>query len=163
MYEDADLIVIGNASDSFIEREHVATYTPAEEELPETLEDFYTRTTINIEKVLKFPEGANIQDNSEIDIIEPVAIIEEDNVDKKLAMENYAELEKDHDYIIYLKANTFGEYSVINMNNGKFNLESEEQIENLMEQHHDNDKEKHEELKKQVLERFKEEIDNYDS
>src|SRR5690554_3729840 len=53
MNADADLIVIASSNDSFLNREHVATYTPAEEDLPETLEDFYTINTLTIKEVLK--------------------------------------------------------------------------------------------------------------
>ena len=70
-------------------------------------------------------------------------------------------MEEDTDYIIYLKRNTYGEYGVINMNNGRFNLESEDQIVNLNEHNHDNDKKEHEAFKKDVFERYAEEIEDY--
>lgn len=162
LYEDADLVVLANPIDSFVDREHVARYTPPQGGAPKTLEDFFTRTTIKIKKVLKSPKGLDIQDNSELDIIEPVSIIENGGVQKKFTVENYIEIEKDNHYIIYLKDNTYGEFGVINMNNGRFNLKSEEQLQSLMQHSHNDDIDKHEEMKKQVFERFENEIKDYD-
>lgn len=161
MNADADLIVIASSNDSFLNREHVATYTPAEGELSESLEDFYTKNTIKIKDILKSEEGSDIKIGSEIDVIEPVAIVETGEGKQILTTENYLEMEEDTDYIIYLKRNTYGEYGVINMNNGRFNLESEDQIVNLNEHNHDNDKEEHEAFKKDVFERYAEEIEDY--
>lgn len=161
MNADADLIVIASSNDSFLNREHVATYTPAEEDLPETLEDFYTINTLTIKEVLKPEEESDIPVGSELDVIEPVAIVDTGELKQILTIDNYLEMEEDVDYIIYLKRNTYGEYGVINMNNGRFNLESEDQIVNLNEHNHDNDKEEHEAFKKDVFERYAEEIEDY--
>ena len=162
LFEDADLVVLASPKEDFLSREHVARYSEPEGDAPETLADFFTRTSITVKKVLKSPEGLDIQDNSEFDIIEPVSIIESEGVNKKFTIANYVELEEDHSYIIYLKDNTFGEYGVINMNNGRFNLGVEEQFESLAVQDQQDVKDDHEEMKKQVFERFEKEIADYD-
>ena len=159
MNADADLIVIASSNDSFLNREHVATYTPAEEDLPETLEDFYTINTLTIKEVLKPEEESDIPVGSELDVIEPVAIVDTGELKQILTIDNYLEMEEDVDYIIYLKRNTYGEYGVINMNNGRFNLEYEEQITNQNEPNLD--KEEHEAFKKDVFERYAEELKDY--
>ena len=157
--EDADLIVIASPNDSFINREHVATYTPAEEYLPESLENFYTINTSTIKEVLKPAEESDIPVGSELDVIEPVAIVDTGEWKQILTIDNYLEMDENINYIIYLKRNTYGEYGVINMNNGRFNLEAEEQITNPNEPNLDEDE--HEVFKKEVLERFEEEIGKY--
>ncbi|MDY7224238.1 hypothetical protein [Halalkalibacterium halodurans] len=159
LYKEAELIVLAHTNKDFLDREHIITMTPADGDLPETIEDFYTKTPIIITEVIKSPEGSNIKANDEIEIIEPISILEEEK--KILLMENYTAINKDDKYIIYLQDNSFGEYSIINLNNGRFNLESDEQIVNLHEHGHDNDKEKHAKFKKQVKEKFKVELKKY--
>ncbi|MBK5442205.1 MULTISPECIES: hypothetical protein [unclassified Peribacillus] len=61
-------------------------------------------------------------------IIELISLI-----DRILTTEHYKELEKDNTYVLYLNKNTYGEYSVINMNNGRFNLDKEEEFKEEVE------------------------------
>ena len=160
LYKDAELIVIGQTDKKFTDRKHVVKYVPSNEDeadLPKAIEDFYTETPITITKVLKQSQSTAFAENDEIDIIEPVSLLEEDGL-KKLSVENYLEMQEGKNYIIYLKKNTYGEYGVINMNNGRFKLEDNDQIVNLTEHGHDNDIEKHGEMKRAVESRFEKEI-----
>lgn len=161
LFEAAELVVIAKADKSFIDREHVVDYvasTAEEAHLPEAIEDFHTKTSITITKVLKQPSSSSIAKNDNIKIIEPVTLLDEGNGLKKLSIENYLEIEEGKNYILYLKKNTYGEYSVINMNNGRFNLEAVDKTISLSEHGTDHDQEKHEEMKKAVEKRFEKEI-----
>lgn len=161
LFGDAELIVVAKTNKNFMEREHVIEYASnnddIEADLPQAVSDFHTKTPIDIIKVLKQPQSFSIPKDNKITIIEPVALLE-DNGLKKLSVENYLEMEEGKHYILYLKKNTYGEYSVINMNNGRFNLEGSDKIVNLSEHGHENDKQKHEKMKQSVKNRFKEQI-----
>lgn len=161
LFDGAELVVIAKPDKNFIDREHVVNYvssSDSEADLPPAIEDLYTRTSITIAEVLKQPESSSIAKNDNLTIIEPVALLEDDKGLKKISTENYLEIEKGKNYILYLKKNTYGEYSVINMNNGRFNLEAVEKIENSYEHGHENDQEKHQKMKNAVEKRFEKEI-----
>ncbi|AWB43693.1 hypothetical protein DCC85_05305 [Paenibacillus sp. CAA11] len=112
MYQDADLVVIGRPTQSFENREqHVQHYSTG------AVGDFYTFTNIDVEKTLKGSVGTNIN------VIEPVAIDQTLQGKDKLTIEGYTEMKQGSQYLISLKKNTFGQYGVINMQSGKFNLD----------------------------------------
>lgn len=160
LFEAADLVVIAHTNKDFMDREHIVKFveqTKEDEGLPVAIEDFHTETPVKIMKVLKEDSSNLISKNDNLNIIEPVSLIEEETV-KKLSTENYIEMEKGKPYILYLKKNTYGEYSVINMNNGRFNLAVTDEVTSLSEHGHENDKEKHNEMKKVVEKRFAKEI-----
>ncbi|MFE0506911.1 hypothetical protein ACWF7H_23345 [Peribacillus butanolivorans] len=129
LFKETELVVIAEVNTDFEEREHFVTYFQSEtaQEMNE-IEDYYTKTPITIKKVLKTPEGSNLGENSELMIIEPISLIDDENGKRILTTEHYKELEKDNTYVLYLNKNTDGEYSVINMNNGRFNLDKEEEF-----------------------------------
>lgn len=159
LFADAELVVIASTNEDFMDREHIVKYVPGsdeEEGLPKAIEDFYTKTSITVERVLKQPASKKVEETEKMSVIEPIALLEDGS--KILSVENYHEILKGRQYIIYLKKNTKGEYGVINMNNGRFNLESTDQIINLAEHGHDNDKAKHEKMKDIVKNRFAKEI-----
>lgn len=163
LFEEAELVVIAKPTNNFLNREHVIKYMEITEEddplMPKTIEDFYTKTPITLIEVLKKPDDETYNTDDEITVIEPIALLFNDTSLQKLSIENYVELEEGNEYIIYLKKNTYGEYGVINMNNGRFNLSADEDIQNLNEHGHENDNEIHQELKEAVQIRFEEEID----
>lgn len=161
LYEAAELVVVAHTVKNFKDRNHVVKYVEQTEEdkgLPVAIEDFYTETPINIMKVLKQPSDSTIAKNESINIIEPISLLEDENGVKKLSTENYVELQKGKPYILYLKKNTYGQYSVINMNNGKFSLEGTDEVVNLAEHGHDFDKTEHQEMKAVVEKKFGKEI-----
>ncbi|MFT9819896.1 hypothetical protein [Lysinibacillus sp. NPDC056185] len=159
LFNDAELVVMAKTDKKFEDREHVVKYISSNNEsdagLPPVIEDFYTKTPITISKLLKQDESSSITENDNLTIIEPISYDEQ----KKLSIENYAELTDGEMYILYLKKNTFGEYSIINMNNGRFNLESNDKIQSISEHGHEIDKEKHEEMKSDVVKRFANEME----
>ncbi|MFM9282164.1 hypothetical protein [Paenibacillus jiagnxiensis] len=115
----AELIVVGSASQEFDDRKHMATYFE-----DGTIQDFYTLTDIKVDKVIKAPEESNISPGDSLTIIEPISYVEDSTGIKKITTEDYSELEKDEKNIIFLQENAYGQYSVINMELGKFSLET---------------------------------------
>lgn len=157
LFEDAELVVIAKADKDFNEREHFVTYIPSSSpEGQKQLEDYYTKTPITIKKVIKKSEGSDLDKNSKLTIIEPVSLIDDGNGKRKITTEHYKEMEKGKKYIIYLKKNTYGEYSVINMNNGRFNLDVEEELKGNEE--NSDEIEKHNNMKKEIIQKYKKEI-----
>ncbi|MGV2964907.1 hypothetical protein [Paenibacillus sp. AGC30] len=109
----AELIVIGYATEDFRDREHVIT---AFED--GTMQSFHTNTNIKIEKILKKPEDFP-SDQNELTIIEPVSL----EGDVKYTVDDYVELQKGDQSVLFLMKNSFGNYGLINDNLGKFSLE----------------------------------------
>lgn len=150
LFDNAELVVIAKADKNFRDREHVIKYTTStSSDLPSAIADFYTKTSITITKVLKQPETSSISKSEIITIIEPVSILDNG---KKITTEDYMEIEDGKNYILYLKKNTYGDYSIINMNNGRFNLEN---VDKIGDEH---DQEKHKRMKNAVEKRFEKEI-----
>ncbi|MDC3413183.1 hypothetical protein NC797_11640 [Aquibacillus sp. 3ASR75-11] len=157
MFEEADLVVLAKVNKSFEDREHVVKYLPSDPQLKEdVIEDFYTKTPITIKKVLKKTNDDNIDKKGTLNIIEPVSIIKNKDKRKKFTTENYLELKKGEKYVLYLKKNTFGEYSVINMNNGRFNMNVDDEFKN--KQIDKKDKETHKKMKQEIKKKYKKEI-----
>ena len=114
--EYVELIVVGYATEDFSDREHnVEVYAD------NYLQDFSTRTTIKIDKIIKKPTDFP-EDQKELTIIEPVSLHKEE----KLTVGNYIELKKDEPSVIFLMKNSFGDYSLVNDNLGKIMLTDEE-------------------------------------
>lgn len=161
LYNDAELIVIAKANREFMDREHVIKYAyrDSEEEkyLPKSIEDFYTKTSIHIIEVLKQPPSLPISKSDEVTIIEPLSLFE-DNGLKKITIENYLEIKENTNYILYLKKNTYGQYGVINMNTGRFNLEFNEESMESAKYGDEESEDKHQKIKKSVVNRFQKEI-----
>ncbi|GBF74413.1 hypothetical protein PA598K_02756 [Paenibacillus sp. 598K] len=162
LYDDADLVVIAQTDTEFLDREHVVQYfepDEAQEGSPQAIEDFHTKTPITILKVLKPSEEAPALENEILTIIEPVSIIEQNGTSQKITIENYNEIQAGEKYVLYLKLNTYGEYGVINMNNGRFSLEPETLTLDSLDHGHADDQNLHNTLKSAVEERFKAEIE----
>lgn len=154
LFDAADLIVIAKANKSFKDRAHVVVLT-SDANTPPMIADFFTRTEITIAGVLKQPDSSSLSKNDKIKIIEPISLMKNESDIKIITVENYVEIEEGKYYIIYLKNNTYGEYGVINMNNGRFNIEGDD---NIIIHEHENDIEKHEIMKRNVMARFEKEI-----
>lgn len=158
----ADLIVVASSSDSFLDREQFSVYSPAEDDAPETLSDVYSKNKIIIKEILKPDDNYDLNIGDVLEVIEPVAVVEENDEKQIISIENYLEMEEDINYIIYLGLNSYGEYGVINMNNGRFNIDGEDSIVNIEGHGHDNEKEEHVEFKEQVLETYDDELEDLD-
>lgn len=65
LFQEADLIVIGSTEQNFGDREHMTSSLA----LKGSLQDFYTVTTVKVDKVIKGP----ISENTEIRVGEPIS------------------------------------------------------------------------------------------
>jgi hypothetical protein len=139
MNDSADIILYGSPIDKFEDRKHVNTYINNGK-----LSDFYTITKFKVKKVLKNSSSLSINNSDLFDIIEPISIVQEFDGKKILTMESYEAMVENNRYIVYIKSNNMGGYSVINMSNGKFNQSQNEK---------ENDQ-KHLNLKKEVLNKY---------
>jgi len=115
----ADLIVIGKPLDRFEDRQHKATYYSTG-----AIQDFYTITRIQVEKVIKGPDDLP----KTINVHEPVMLDQTFYGKVKIKIEDYSELQQGRRYLLFLSPSysTPTEYVIINMNNGKFSLDEEE-------------------------------------
>lgn len=110
----SDLVAIVMPQRDFQKNRSTTTYNT-----DGTIMDFSSSASVRILKVIK---GDNIKPGDLIDLIEPVGVVYEDRLYKKLTTEGYSEMLKNRPYVVYLKKNSFGDLSVINMSNGKFDL-----------------------------------------
>lgn len=114
----ADLIIIASPSDEFMDREHKVSYFD-----DGTIQDYYTLTEVQIDKVIKAPSDFNLSNNNTISIVEPVGIVERSVGKRKLVTNHYEELKEKSSYLLFLQQNSMGQYAIINNNLGKFNLD----------------------------------------
>ncbi|MFJ3387414.1 hypothetical protein [Lysinibacillus sp. NPDC086135] len=119
----ADLIIIASPSDEFLDREHKVSYFD-----DGTIQDYYTLTEVQIDKVIKAPSDFNLSNNNTISIIEPVGIVDRSVGKRKLVTNNYEELKEKSSYILFLKQNSMGQYAIINNNLGKFSLDNTDSL-----------------------------------
>lgn len=114
LFSGADLVVIGSPIKDFEDREVLLKEHPGG-----IIEYIATSTEINVEKVLKGPE----EDAVNLKVIEPIGLRQTYTGKERIASDRYTEMKKDSRYVIFLGKNTFGQYGVINMQAGKFNLD----------------------------------------
>lgn len=114
----ADIVVIGEPTVDFINRDHIIK--TGEDEF---IEDFYTNTEIKIHEVLLNNDQSNYHSGDLLSIIEPSSVIEEQGESFEFVMDEYTSVNKEVGYIFFLKKNTFGEYSLIGNQLGKFNID----------------------------------------
>lgn len=144
----ADLIVVGKPAKNFIENQPVVVRDPEG-----FISDYYTLTPIEIKKVLK---GSNI--NKEITILEPAVIIEQPATRNKVIWmrDDYSLLQKNSQYLLFLKRVDAGSYSIISINQGKFNLD----LTDLEEQKIERKSLQYSNLKAKVLGKYKDIVSN---
>lgn len=82
-------------------------------------------------------------------IVEPVSYININNKNTKITREHYKELLAEDTSVIFLKKNTFGQFSINNQNNGKFSLNKLTPINFAGEEYKE-----HENLRNAVFARF---------
>ncbi|KOS63521.1 hypothetical protein FJQ98_09025 [Lysinibacillus agricola] len=119
----ADLIIIASPSKEFMDREHKVTFFD-----DGTIQDYYTLTEVQVDKVIKAPNNFHLSKNNAISIIEPVEIVERNTGKRKLVTNRYKELKEKSSYILFLKQNSMGQYALINNNLGKFNLDNKDPL-----------------------------------
>ncbi|MGE8037320.1 hypothetical protein [Lysinibacillus sp. NPDC093692] len=119
----ADLIMIASPSKEFMDREHKVTFFD-----DDTIQDYYTLTEVQVEKVIKAPNNFHLSKNNMIKIIEPVGIVGRGTGKRKLVTNQYEELKEKNSYIMFLQQNSKGQYGIINNNLGKFNLDNKDAL-----------------------------------
>lgn len=128
--ENSELIVIGSPVKDFMSREHNLEYLELPKSSGKIVSNFSTTTEFEVEKIIKSSENFVLNESNIIEIIEPVGLEKKTKVYNKLFLEDYRELKKGSRYIIFLKKNANGQYSVINMNKGKFNFDNSDPEDN---------------------------------
>ncbi|WP_438434899.1 hypothetical protein [Gorillibacterium sp. sgz500922] len=119
--KSAEIILVGRPLKKLEDRQKVETaYSDG------TLQDFYTLTELEVEKVLKNTTSENIRAGKTFVAIEPIVMDQGLTGKTKLTLEDYSEMKENHHYLLFLKAGSPGIYGVINMNNGKFDLDQPE-------------------------------------
>lgn len=114
LFSGADMVVIGSPIKKFEDRElHLTKLSTGH------IADIATFTEVNVEKVLKGLE----EDAVDLTVIEPVGVYQTFKGKVRIAHDGYTAMKKGSQYVIFLGKNTFGQYSVINMQAGKFNLD----------------------------------------
>lgn len=117
----AEIILVGRPIQKLEDRQKIETaYSDG------TLQDFYTLTELEVEKVLKNTTSENIQTGKTFVAIEPIVMDQGLTGKTKLTLEDYSEMKENHHYLVFLKEGSPGKYGVINMNNGKFDLDQPE-------------------------------------
>lgn len=116
----AELIVVGTPSEDFFGRQFLVKRYP-----DGNVMTFATMATIRVSRVIKNPSGFRLSPKRTLQALEPVGLINEGPVAGwvKINMEDYKELKRGSRYLLFLKRNTVGQYGIINMNLGKFNLD----------------------------------------
>jgi archaellum component FlaF (FlaF/FlaG flagellin family) len=139
----ADIILYGSPVNKFEDREHVN-----KKNADGVLKDFYTITKFKVKKILKNSTSQQININDLFNIIEPITLIQEIDGKKIIQIDSYNAMEESNKYIVYLKSNGNGGYSVINMSNGKFNMDKDEKT----------DDGKHMEIKNDIIKKYSKDI-----
>ncbi|MBV6716150.1 hypothetical protein [Paenibacillus chitinolyticus] len=115
LYKAADLVVSGFTNQSFEQRKKtVTTFLTTN-----AIQDFYTTTEFRTEYVFKgnLPHGTTIQ------VGEPVSYHQSLTGQSKITREDYSELKKSSNYLLFLKKNSEGLYFIMNAEFGKYNTD----------------------------------------
>ncbi|AVK84936.1 hypothetical protein C3943_15960 [Lysinibacillus sp. B2A1] len=164
--QNSELIIIAQATKNFEDREHINKFheTPEDEYQPKFLIEGITKTEVNIKEILKQPEDEQYNEGEIISVIEPISIFEDvDKVKKIKTVSNYEAIGTD-DYILFLKKNSYGEYGVINMNNGRFNLSNNNEVNTIKtltaseERELNEDALQHQQIKETIFKKYDAEI-----
>lgn len=148
--EGADLIVVASPLKDFKDRTHITTHYN-----DGAVQDFYTLTEIKIDQVIKTSISTPTK-NDTIEIVEPIGYSDPTTKQTKITHEDYSELEKDQQYILFLKKNTYGQFSIINMELGKFKIKDSDKKEDyLSTDETSHSKEYKEKFRDDVLKKYK--------
>ncbi|WP_052099023.1 hypothetical protein [Paenibacillus stellifer] len=145
----SELIIVGTATQSFDDREHIVTTF-----YDGSVQDFYTITDVLVDHVIKAPKDSVILKGDVLSIIEPISYLVSGSDKKKITFEDYTELNQGDKSIIFLKKNTQGQYGVINMNLGKFSLNSSDKLKKDTTE----EQQSGENFKEQVLEKYQNQL-----
>lgn len=143
----ADLIIVGRTTKALEEGQPIIRRDSAG-----YIKDFYTVTPFEIKKVLKGPKKSN----TEIPVIQPAVTIAQPGQQNMTVMitEGFSLLKKNSSYLLYLKqVDEVAQemYSVVAVNQGKFNLDKTDREEEAIAQ----EEQQYSSLKAKVLEKHK--------
>lgn len=141
--EFADLIIIGSPAKPFEEDNPVVTYNKEGR-----YEDFYTISDVKVKKVLK---GEYSKDT--VPVLQSAAITTSLSGKEKIFMisDDFSVMEKNKKYLLFLKKTDNNNYSIISVNQGKFNIDDQDKNEKELSSHN----EQYGKLKKEVIEQYK--------
>lgn len=142
---EADIILYGSPEDKFENREHVNKFTNNG-----SLSDFYTITNFKVKEVIKNSTTLTINKSDSFKVIEPIGMLQEIDGIKYLEMDSYKAMDKDTRYVIYLKYNGSNGYSIINMSNGKFDMDETNSFNSI----ETSENEKHSEFKESIINKY---------
>ncbi|MGG3284278.1 hypothetical protein [Paenibacillus solani] len=113
LFSNAELVVVGSPLKDIEDRElHLSRFPNG------ALEDIATFTEIDVEHVIKGPE----EDAINLKVYEPIGVYQTFKGKERISFEGYTAMKKGSKYLIFL-SKLYGQYSVINMQSGKFNLD----------------------------------------
>ncbi|WP_243300269.1 hypothetical protein [Bacillus litorisediminis] len=123
LFEEAELVVIGEPTEEFLDRNHVVTLSG-----DNSVEDYYTETELNIKKIIKAPSDLEISENEIFNVVEPAIGVLEDSEGNpyKIVTEDYSEMKKGMTYLIFLELNYFGDYAVTGNTIGRYNIDKKD-------------------------------------
>lgn len=116
IFNEADAVIVGSTNQDFDERTHISTTFPS----TGAIQDFYTITNVQVDKILK----GNFQINQSIQVGEPISYVQHLTGKSKVTREGYGELRKASKYLLFLKKNSQGLYFVMTAELGKYNVDN---------------------------------------
>lgn len=141
LFEIAELIIVAEPIDDFVNRRHVSSYSE-----DNSLEDYYTETVVNIKQIIKQPSDLELTENTEFPIIEPSVglVTNKKNEKVKIVTDGYTELQKNDEYLIFLMKNYYGDYALVSNELSKYKLMAANNSTRTINSHyhHKEDKEK---------------------
>lgn len=121
--KNADLIVLASPKTGFDQRKHVV-----KQFADGKLMDFYTKTPLKISKIIKSDASLSLKTGQMFTVLEPASYLEEDGFNRLLTYENYEPMSEGLNYIVFLKRNASGDYSVMNMSLGTIDTAGPKQL-----------------------------------
>ncbi|MFB7816697.1 hypothetical protein ACFC0X_21280 [Paenibacillus chitinolyticus] len=115
LFNSAELIVSGSTNQSFEERKKMITTFS----VTNAIQDFYTITDFQVEHVIK----GNLTPKTTIQVGEPISYFQGLTGKSKITREDYTELKKSSNYLLFLKKNSEGLYFIMNAEFGKYNTD----------------------------------------
>ena len=164
--QHSELIIIAKATEEFEHREHMNTFheTPEDKYQPKFFINGITKTNVHIKKILKQPEDAHFNEGDMLSIIEPITIFEDvDHVKKIMTISHYQAIGIE-DTILFLTKNSYGQYGVINMNNGRYSLTNTDEFDTIRklsaseERERTEDFKQHQTIKAAIFKTYRSEI-----
>lgn len=93
-----------------------------------SFEDSYNIVTFKVNKVFK-----DLIDSNNISVLQPAVLMSEANIHNVRITEDYSLLKKNSYYLLFLGQINSSKYSIISLNQGKFNLDKTDQEEQAIE------------------------------